>query len=116
LTHLSAHLSSLRTHDNTLFPGCPCADDLAVLKLNDPPPGSPLTARDLVDLRELHGNLVRICAHARARDVRVIIDAEYSWYQVRSRRVLLLSRFKVDINSYAARCRFHLLCSDAQIQ
>ncbi|KAI9510632.1 FAD-linked oxidoreductase-like protein [Russula earlei] len=81
LFHLSAYLSSLHTHNATLYPGCPCVDDLAVLKLNGPPPGSPLTAQDLVDLRELNESLIRLCTRARARDVRVIVDAEYSWYQ-----------------------------------
>ncbi|KAH9964627.1 FAD-linked oxidoreductase-like protein [Russula dissimulans] len=101
LTHLSAHLSSFRTYDTTIFPGCPRANDLAVLKLNDPPPGSPLTAQDLVDLRELHENLVQICTHARARDVRVIIDAEYSWYQpaVDSISFALMREFNRDPSS-----------------
>jgi proline dehydrogenase len=32
-------------------------------------------------LRELHADLERICARAQARGVRIIIDAEYTWYQ-----------------------------------
>lgn len=82
LLHLSTHLSSLRKYDPILFPGCPRTDDLAVLKMNEPPFGSPLSAQDLADLRELHEDLIQICTHARARDIRLIVDAEYSWYQV----------------------------------
>ncbi|KAI0005315.1 FAD-linked oxidoreductase-like protein [Russula compacta] len=81
LLHLSAYLSSLRANDPVLFPGCPRTDDLAVLRLDDPPPESPLSAQDLTDLRELHENLIRICSHARTRNVRLVVDAEFSWYQ-----------------------------------
>jgi len=65
LLHLSAHLSSLHATDPVLFPGCPCAGDLAVLKSNDLPSGSPLTAQDLTDLRELLIDLNRVCSRAR---------------------------------------------------
>ncbi|KAH9048797.1 FAD-linked oxidoreductase [Lactarius hengduanensis] len=81
LLHLSAHLSSLHAADPVLFPGCPRADDLAVLKSNDLPSSSPLTAQDLADLGELLVDLNRICSRARERNVRLIVDAEYSWYQ-----------------------------------
>ncbi|KAH8988213.1 FAD-linked oxidoreductase [Lactarius akahatsu] len=81
LLHLSAHLSSFHATDPVLFPGCPRADDLAVLKSNDLPSSSPLTAQDLADLGELLVDLNRICSRARERNVRLIVDAEYSWYQ-----------------------------------
>ena len=84
LVHLSSHLSLLHARDPTLFPGCPRTDDLAILGLNDPPPGSPLSAQDLTDLRKLREDLIRICTQAQARNVRVIVDAEHSWFQVRS--------------------------------
>jgi proline dehydrogenase len=90
LVHLSAHLSLLHARDPTPFPGCPRADDLAVLNLTDLPPGSPLSAQDLSDLRELREGLIRICTRARARNVRVIVDAEHSCYQVGSTCLLLL--------------------------
>jgi proline dehydrogenase len=32
-------------------------------------------------LRDLHADLSRICTRAAARGVRIIINAEYSWYQ-----------------------------------
>ncbi|KAI0248067.1 FAD-linked oxidoreductase-like protein [Lactifluus subvellereus] len=98
LLHLSTHLSSLRKYDRILFPGCPRTDDLAVLKMNEPPPGSPLSAQDLIDLRELHENLIRICTRARARDIRLIVDAEYSWYQpaIDSISLSLMRKFNKD--------------------
>ena len=112
LVHLSSHLSSLHARDPTLFPGCPRTDDLAILGLDDPPPGSPLSAQDLSDLRELREDLIRICTQAQARNVRVIVDAEHSWFQVRSASLLLFGYFTVDIRS-AAGGRFHFPRSDA---
>jgi len=93
------------------YPGCPRIDDLAVLNSDDPPPGSPLSAQDLSDLRNLCEGLNLICNRARERDVRVIIDAEYSWYQVRSSRLSLLGYFTVDIHPVCSRLliRFHSL-------
>ena len=88
LLHLSTHLSSLHATDHVLFPGCPRADDLAILKSHDLPSSSPLTAQDLTDLRELLINLNRICRRARERNVRIIVDAEYSWYQASLASVL----------------------------
>ncbi|KAH9982077.1 FAD-linked oxidoreductase-like protein [Lactifluus volemus] len=98
LLNLSIHLTSLRNRDSIPFPGCPRADDLAVLKLNQPPPGSPLSTQDLVDLRDLHEDLIQICTRARARDVRLIVDAEYSWYQpaVDSISLSLMREFNKD--------------------
>ncbi|KAF8272420.1 FAD-linked oxidoreductase-like protein [Lactarius quietus] len=81
LLHLSTHLSSLHTTDPILFPGCPRADDLAVLNSKDLPSSSSLTAQDVADLRELLVDLNRICSRARERNVRLIVDAEYTWYQ-----------------------------------
>ena len=40
-----------------------------------------LTQKDIESLRELHADLERICARAKERDVKVVVDAEYSWYQ-----------------------------------
>jgi proline dehydrogenase len=90
---MSAHLSSLPTRDAILYPGCPRTDDLAILKLNGPLPGSPLNTQDLADLRELHEDLIQICTHAQERNVRVALDAEQSWFQVRSAYLLPLRYF-----------------------
>ena len=96
LLHLSSHLSSLHATDPVLFPGCPCADDLAVLKSSETPPGSPLAVQDLADLRELLVDLNQICSLAKERNVRLIVDAEYSWYQASSTFVFCcLSRASV---------------------
>ncbi|KAJ2915633.1 hypothetical protein MD484_g4742, partial [Candolleomyces efflorescens] len=43
--------------------------------------GSCLTAEDIRDLRDLYNDLVIICTRAQERGVRLILDAEYSWYQ-----------------------------------
>lgn len=40
-----------------------------------------LTAQDIADLKDLHSDLNAICQHAQERGVKLIIDAEYSWYQ-----------------------------------
>lgn len=43
-------------------------------------PGA-LTMEDIASLRELYADLTRICTQAQNRGVKVIVDAEYSWYQ-----------------------------------
>lgn len=40
-----------------------------------------LTQKDIESLRELHADLERICTRAKERGVKIVIDAEYSWYQ-----------------------------------
>lgn len=49
--------------------------------LPDIPDG--VTAHDLSELRLLHADLRRIMNTSREYGVRVVIDAEHSWYQVR---------------------------------
>ncbi|GLB36747.1 putative converts proline to delta-1-pyrroline-5-carboxylate [Lyophyllum shimeji] len=84
LIKLSSHLLTTRPRLPIAFPGCPHSTDLDVL---DKPPVEPsqrpgaLTAEDIAALRELHVDLVRICTRAQQRGVKIIIDAEYSWYQ-----------------------------------
>ncbi|KAF9487221.1 FAD-linked oxidoreductase [Pleurotus eryngii] len=77
------------------FPGYPEISDLDVLykstsnnakvAATDSLPANSaaqtLTDEDIASLRDLHSNLIRICQRAQERGVRVIIDAEYSWYQ-----------------------------------
>ncbi|KAI0641099.1 hypothetical protein C8Q79DRAFT_320471 [Trametes meyenii] len=62
------------------FPGRPFPTDLDVLETT-PKPGDELTAADINSLRELRQNLVTICTRAKGRGVRLIFDAEYSWYE-----------------------------------
>ncbi|KIJ98279.1 hypothetical protein K443DRAFT_680913 [Laccaria amethystina LaAM-08-1] len=61
------------------FPGCPRLGDLDVVL--SPSPGVGLEPEDVRELKELHDDLIRICTRAEERGVRVLIDAEYSWYQ-----------------------------------
>jgi len=58
------------------FPGFPHSTDLDILY--KPNKGtSPLSAEDIISLRELHVDLVRICSHGQERGVKITIDAEY---------------------------------------
>ncbi|EIW74708.1 FAD-linked oxidoreductase [Coniophora puteana RWD-64-598 SS2] len=82
LTRLSLHLLMARRASegtSVVFPGTPTSSDLDVLKKT--PVDSPLTAEDVAALKELHDDLVRVCKRAQERNVRIIVDAEYSWYQ-----------------------------------
>ncbi|KAL1684964.1 FAD-linked oxidoreductase-like protein [Schizophyllum commune] len=64
------------------FPGAPHDLDLdVVLKSKGESIPGPLTQADAAALAQLYSDLCRICTRARERGVRIIIDAEYSWYQ-----------------------------------
>ncbi|KAG6910629.1 hypothetical protein DXG01_009138 [Tephrocybe rancida] len=78
LIRFSSHLMATRPKRGVAFPGCPHSSDLDVL--NNPPTDT-LTASDIAVLRDFHADLVRICQRAQERGVRIIVDAEYSWYQ-----------------------------------
>ncbi|OCB90786.1 FAD-linked oxidoreductase [Sanghuangporus baumii] len=85
LINFSKHLVNTRPRPARLvcFPGSPRPSDFDVLNV-DPislPEKSPLEKQDLEDLRELRKDLFRICQRAKERGVKIIIDAEYSWYQ-----------------------------------
>ncbi|KAJ7103877.1 FAD-linked oxidoreductase-like protein [Mycena epipterygia] len=83
LTRLSSHIISTRpptSMPHVVFPGNPTPSDLDVLYTPKAPKGS-LSDADLTMLRQLHADLETICARAQARGVRIIIDAEYSWFQ-----------------------------------
>ncbi|KAF8337661.1 FAD-linked oxidoreductase [Amanita rubescens] len=79
LIKLSAHILKARSSQAVPFPGSPTASDLAIL--HAPSQGVNLTQKDIESLRELHADLESICSRAKERDVKVVIDAEYSWYQ-----------------------------------
>lgn len=81
LLHYSTALLALRPKTSVPFPGCPHASDLDVLYAPIGPIKSDLTEDDIKSLRELHSDLNRICKRAKERGVKIIIDAEYSWYQ-----------------------------------
>ncbi|KAI0757554.1 FAD-linked oxidoreductase-like protein [Daedaleopsis nitida] len=61
------------------FPGCPLPTDLDVLSSSSV--SGPLTTVDIAVLRELREDLIAICTRAQERGVRLIFDAEYSWYE-----------------------------------
>ncbi|KAI0825334.1 FAD-linked oxidoreductase [Trametes gibbosa] len=81
LRRLSKHLVDTRppTTPRVAFPGCPRADDLDVLSARDAAGG--LTEADIAALSELRDDLAAICERARARGIRITVDAEHSWYQ-----------------------------------
>lgn len=65
------------------FPGCPRKGDLDVIR-SPLRTGFHLSESDVADLAELYQNLRTICVHARSRGIRLTLDAEHSWYQVRN--------------------------------
>ncbi|KAJ7716222.1 FAD-linked oxidoreductase-like protein [Mycena maculata] len=83
LIRLSSHILSTRpptSPPQVAFPGNPTFSDLDVLYTPGAPKGN-LSEADLAMLRELYADLEVICTRAQARGVRIIVDAEYSWYQ-----------------------------------
>ncbi|KAH9850565.1 FAD-linked oxidoreductase [Lenzites betulinus] len=82
LRRFSKHLVEHRPQTNPpiAFPGCPLPTDLDVLAA----PGkssTSLTEADVAALIELRQDLVTICTRAQERGVRLIFDAEYTWYE-----------------------------------
>lgn len=80
LRTLSTYLETTRPAIAVPYPGHARPSDLAVLDSRGRPG---MDTSDIKVLRELRDDLVRICTHAQRRGVRVIIDAEYTWWQVR---------------------------------
>lgn len=88
LINLSAYLIHTRPPASPVeFPGYATPHDLDILysgigeKQKAMGMGE-LSSEDISALRELHADLERICLRAEERGVRIIVDAEYSWYQV----------------------------------
>ncbi|KDQ53023.1 hypothetical protein JAAARDRAFT_39738 [Jaapia argillacea MUCL 33604] len=79
LINFSSHLVKSRPNSYIPFPGCPHPTDLDILY--SPSPESNLRPEDIKALKELDQDLVAICQRAQERGVRIIMDAEYSWYQ-----------------------------------
>lgn len=63
------------------FPGCPHPSDLAFIESGAHPP-STLSKEDIKALKDLYQDLSRIAERGEQRGVKIIVDAEYSWYQV----------------------------------
>ncbi|KIL62170.1 hypothetical protein M378DRAFT_187387 [Amanita muscaria Koide BX008] len=82
LLNYSKHLVHMRQSGNSQsvpFPGCPTSSDLEILHTKQQSPF--LSQEDINSIKDLHTELERVCTHAQQRGVKVIIDAEYSWYQ-----------------------------------
>ncbi|KAJ3921457.1 FAD-linked oxidoreductase [Lentinula edodes] len=81
LIALSSHILATRPqHEPSIpFPGCPRPTDLNVLNTNAD--SKFLSEKDIASLRELYSDLRRISLRAQERGVKLLIDAEYSWYQ-----------------------------------
>ncbi|KAH9911649.1 FAD-linked oxidoreductase-like protein [Fomitopsis serialis] len=82
LRNFSKYLVATRRSSSPaiLFPGQPHPNDLAVLAFPTGPKGS-LSQEDIEDLAQLRDDLRAICKKAQERGVKIIMDAEYSWYQ-----------------------------------
>ncbi|KIJ21265.1 hypothetical protein PAXINDRAFT_151849 [Paxillus involutus ATCC 200175] len=82
LYNFSLHLTRTRPalSPPVPFPGTPASSDLAILDTRTLE-GSPLTTEDVRDLKDLYDDLNKICTRAKERKVKVVLDAEYSWYQ-----------------------------------
>ncbi|CAL1696953.1 unnamed protein product [Somion occarium] len=82
LINLSKHLVDTRPTVPSVvpFPGAPHLTDLDVLE-SPTIQGTLLTERDIIDLRNLYADLIKVCTRAQERGIRLLIDAEYSWYQ-----------------------------------
>ncbi|KAF9482380.1 FAD-linked oxidoreductase [Pholiota conissans] len=61
------------------FPGSARIEDLDVILRDSSSPD--LTPADIQHVKKLYADLSRICAHAKEKGVKIIVDAEYSWYQ-----------------------------------
>ncbi|KAF7796593.1 hypothetical protein EIP86_007774 [Pleurotus ostreatoroseus] len=81
LMNLSKYLVKHRPSIPIAFPGTPDASDLDILYKPSVDAAEDLTEQDVIDLRDLRADLDAICKKARERGVRIIIDAEHTWYQ-----------------------------------
>ncbi|KAE9396538.1 FAD-linked oxidoreductase [Gymnopus androsaceus JB14] len=83
LIALSSHIVATRPQHQppVPFPGCPRPSDLSIILDEQEPNSKFLTDQDIASLRELYSDLRRISIRAKERGVKLIIDAEYSWYQ-----------------------------------
>ncbi|KAH9891216.1 FAD-linked oxidoreductase [Cubamyces lactineus] len=77
LRRLSKYLVDTRppTTPRIAFPGCPRASDLDILSARTT--AGSLTEADIAALRELREDLHTICERARARGIRITVDAEH---------------------------------------
>ncbi|KAG9097237.1 hypothetical protein FS749_006756 [Ceratobasidium sp. UAMH 11750] len=82
LKRMSAFLLKERPRDDVPYPGTPGSFDLVVFEgSKDVLLKGGLTEEDITSLRTLYGDLRRVCRRARERGIRLIFDAEHTWYQ-----------------------------------
>jgi len=81
LTRFSTYLLRNKPAEaQNVYPGCTHDTDLAVLDTKSSPEGQ-LGLSDICVLSELRDDLIRLCTHAEQRGVRLMVDAEYTWFQ-----------------------------------
>ncbi|KAF8642866.1 hypothetical protein AX16_009372 [Volvariella volvacea WC 439] len=80
LINLSKHILASRLGPAIPFPGNPESSDLDILS-EEGAISKYLSKEEIASLKELKGDLERVCSRAKERGVKIIVDAEYSWYQ-----------------------------------
>ncbi|KAG8714813.1 hypothetical protein FRC11_007044 [Ceratobasidium sp. 423] len=82
LKRMSKFLLKSRPQDDVPFPGTPGSFDMVVFRgAKDPLIEGGLTEEDIASLRTLYEDLRTICNRAKERGIRLIFDAEHTWYQ-----------------------------------
>ncbi|KAG8776921.1 hypothetical protein FRC12_000621 [Ceratobasidium sp. 428] len=82
LKRMSTFLLKGRPRDDVPYPGTPASFDLAVFEgPKETLLKGGLTEEDIMSLRTLYDDLRRVCRRARERGIRLIFDAEHTWYQ-----------------------------------
>ncbi|KAH7330644.1 FAD-linked oxidoreductase-like protein [Rhizoctonia solani] len=82
LKRMSKFLIESRPEDEVPFPGTPGSFDMVVFRGETGPLiDGGLTKEDIDSLRTLYNDLRTVCGRAKERGVRLIFDAEHTWYQ-----------------------------------
>ncbi|CAE6426615.1 unnamed protein product [Rhizoctonia solani] len=82
LKRMSKFLLKSRPADDVPFPGTPGSFDMVVFRgAKEPLIKAGLTEEDIESLRVLYEDLRTVCNRAKERGIRLIFDAEHTWYQ-----------------------------------
>ncbi|KEP51851.1 proline dehydrogenase [Rhizoctonia solani 123E] len=82
LKRMSKFLVKSRPKDDVPFPGTPGSFDMVVFRgAKEPLIESGLMEEDINSLRTLYEDLRILCKRAKERGIRLIFDAEHTWYQ-----------------------------------
>ncbi|KAF8741928.1 Proline dehydrogenase, partial [Rhizoctonia solani] len=82
LKRMSKFLLKSRPADDVPFPGTPGSFDMVVFRgVKEPLIKAGLTEEDIESLRVLYEDLRTVCNRAKERGIRLIFDAEHTWYQ-----------------------------------